>query len=78
MTVSTNNGLVNGPVRNLLMQFFTLPGAGTAQGKHGEGLSEAWGVHLQWQGQSVNRVVGDAIPLSLPPSLRRCRGRGRG
>ena len=24
MTVSTNNGLVNGPVHNLLMQFFTL------------------------------------------------------
>ena len=24
MAVSTNNGLVNGPVRNLLMQFFTL------------------------------------------------------
>ena len=24
MTVSTNNGLVNGPVNNLLMQFFTL------------------------------------------------------
>ena len=24
MTVSTNNGLVNGPVDNLLMQFFTL------------------------------------------------------
>ena len=23
MTVSTNNGLVNGPVHNLLMQFFT-------------------------------------------------------
>ena len=26
MTVSTNNGLVNGPVHNLLMQFFT-PGS---------------------------------------------------
>ena len=24
MSVSTNNGLVNGPVHNLLMQFFTL------------------------------------------------------
>ena len=24
MAVSTNNGLVNGPVHNLLMQFFTL------------------------------------------------------
>ena len=24
MTVSTNNGLVNGPVHNLLMQFFNL------------------------------------------------------
>ena len=24
MTVSTNNGLVNGPVHNLLMHFFTL------------------------------------------------------
>ena len=24
MTVSTNNGLVNGPIHNLLMQFFTL------------------------------------------------------
>ena len=24
MTVSTNNGVVNGPVHNLLMQFFTL------------------------------------------------------
>ena len=24
MTVSTNNGLVNGPAHNLLMQFFTL------------------------------------------------------
>ena len=24
MIVSTNNGLVNGPVHNLLMQFFTL------------------------------------------------------
>ena len=24
MTVSTNNGLVNGPVHNLLVQFFTL------------------------------------------------------
>ena len=24
MTISTNNGLVNGPVHNLLMQFFTL------------------------------------------------------
>ena len=24
MTVSTKNGLVNGPVHNLLMQFFTL------------------------------------------------------
>ena len=24
MTVSTNNGLVNGPLHNLLMQFFTL------------------------------------------------------
>ena len=24
MTVSTNNGLVNGPVHNLLMQLFTL------------------------------------------------------
>ena len=24
MTVSTNNGLVNGPVHNLLMQIFTL------------------------------------------------------
>ena len=24
MTASTNNGLVNGPVHNLLMQFFTL------------------------------------------------------
>ena len=24
MTVSTNNGLVNGPVHNLLMQFFTM------------------------------------------------------
>ena len=24
MTVSTNNGLVNGPVHNLLMRFFTL------------------------------------------------------
>ena len=24
MTVSANNGLVNGPVHNLLMQFFTL------------------------------------------------------
>ena len=24
MTVSTNNGLLNGPVHNLLMQFFTL------------------------------------------------------
>ena len=24
LTVSTNNGLVNGPVHNLLMQFFTL------------------------------------------------------
>ena len=24
MNVSTNNGLVNGPVHNLLMQFFTL------------------------------------------------------
>ena len=24
MTVSTNNGLVNGPVHNLLRQFFTL------------------------------------------------------
>ena len=24
MTVSTNNGLVNGPVHNLPMQFFTL------------------------------------------------------
>ena len=24
MTVSTNNGLVNGPVHNLLMQFFSL------------------------------------------------------
>ena len=24
MTVSTNNGLVNGPVHNLLLQFFTL------------------------------------------------------
>ena len=27
MTVSTNNGLVNGPVHNLLMQFFTLAGS---------------------------------------------------
>ena len=27
MTVSTNNGLVNGPVHNLLMQFFTLGGS---------------------------------------------------
>ena len=24
MTVSTNNGLVNGPVHNLVLQFFTL------------------------------------------------------
>ena len=24
MTISTNNGLVNGPVHNLLVQFFTL------------------------------------------------------
>ena len=24
MTVSTNNGLVNGPVHNLLMQFYTV------------------------------------------------------
>ena len=27
MIVSTNNGLVNGPVHNLLMQFFTLGGS---------------------------------------------------
>ena len=27
MTVSTNNGLVNGPVHNLLVQFFTLDGS---------------------------------------------------
>ena len=27
MTVSTNNGLLNGPVHNLLMLFFTLGGS---------------------------------------------------
>ena len=27
MTLSGNNGLVNGPVHNLLMQFFTLGGS---------------------------------------------------
>ena len=27
IAVSTNNGLVNGPVHNLLMQFFTLDGS---------------------------------------------------
>ena len=29
MSVSTNNGLVNGPVHNLLMQFFTLDSSKT-------------------------------------------------